>query len=245
MTTDDRLLDIHNNGYSVLKAHLPKSTVTACREAFWQILLEYIQNHGHEPNRGPDRHFLPMPFHRPCFAPEFFFDTTILDVIYGVMGSRIVADQWGCDVALPGSQYQSFHVDYQRPLFEERPDLSMPPYMLVVSFGLIDITAEHGPIEIAARTHQMVREAAIRCVESGECDVHPVLLDVGDVLIRHPWALHRGTPNMTHMPRALATIRYVRRWYVDDSRDVNAIPNATWQSLTTEQRAVLRFPVTA
>lgn len=244
MTANERLLEIQENGYCVLKAHLPKPAVNACREAFWPILLEHFQDHRHEANRGPHRHFLPMPFHWPCFAPEFFFDTTILDVIHGALGSRVVADQWGCDVPLQGSEYQRFHVDYQRPLFEEMPDLSLPPYMLVVSFGLIDITAEHGPIEIAVGTHRMARDAAMRSVESGECDVRPVLLEIGDVLIRHPWALHRGTPNITHTPRALATIRYVRRWYADDSREVNAIPNVIWQSLTREQRAVMRFPVT-
>ena len=53
----------------------------------------------------------------------------------------------------------------------------------------------------------------------------------------------RGTPNLTDMPRALATVRYVRRWYADDSREVNAIPNVIWQSLTQEQKAVMRFPV--
>jgi hypothetical protein len=35
----------------------------------------------------------------------------------------------------------------------------------------------------------------------------------------------------------------LRRWYADESRDVNAIPNALWQSMTREQRALMRFPV--
>ena len=243
MITNGKILEIHENGYCVLKAHFPKRAIDACRRAFWPIFLKYIESHGHEPNRGPHRHFVPMPFQPPCFAPEFFFDMAVLNVIRGVMGPRVVADQWGCDVPLRGSCYQRFHVDYQRPLFEEVPDLSLPPYMLAVSFGLSTITAEHGPIEIAVGTHRMAREAAMRSIESSECDVRSVPLDVGDVLIRHPWALHRGTPNLTDTPRALVTIRYVRHWYADDSREVNAIPNATWQSLTQEQRAVLRFPV--
>jgi hypothetical protein len=100
----------------VLRALYPKRTVNACRKAFWPILLEYLQDHRHEPNHGPHRHYLPMPFHGPCFAPEFFFDKLILEVIRGA------------------------------------------------------------------------REAAMRSVESGECDVHPVLLELGDVLVRHPWA---------------------------------------------------------
>jgi hypothetical protein len=55
--------------------------------------------------------------------------------------------------------------------------------------------------------------------------------------------LHRGTPNLTETPRALLTIRYVRRWYADDSREVNSLPLAVWQSLTAEQRSTMRFPV--
>jgi hypothetical protein len=54
-------------------------------------------------------------------------------------------------------------------------------------------------------------------------------MEMRDVLIRHPWALHRGTPNRTDAPRALVNIRYVRRWYADDSREV--------------KQNLLRFPV--
>jgi hypothetical protein len=55
--------------------------------------------------------------------------------------------------------------------------------------------------------------------------------------------LHRGTPNATDTPRALVTVRYVRRWYADNSREVNAIPRAIWASLTQEQQEVMRFPI--
>ena len=37
--------------------------------------------------------------------------------------------------------------------------------------------------------------------------------------------------------RALVTIRYVRRWYADDSRDVSAIPGPVWNALTIDQQA--------
>jgi ectoine hydroxylase-related dioxygenase (phytanoyl-CoA dioxygenase family) len=243
MIASEKILELHENGYCVLKAHLPKGVIAACRDAFWPVLLAYLKNHEHEPNRGPNRHFLPMPFEPPCFGPEFFFDAEILSIVRGAMGPRVVADQWGCDVALRGSEYQQVHVDYRRPLFEEVPDLSLPPYMLVVSFGLSPITAADGAIEIAPVTHRMAREAAIRSVERGECELRSVPLEVGDVLIRHAWALHRGTPNTKDMPRALVTVRYVRRWYADNSREVNAIPIDIWRSLTREQQEMMRFPI--
>ena len=239
----DRVTEIQDQGYCVLRKHFARPLVDACRDAFWPVLLAYLENHGPEPNRGPHRYFLPMPFEPPCFAPEFFFDPEVLWIVRSVMDDRAVADQWGCDVPLRGSDYQGIHVDYQRPLFDEAPDLLLPAYVLIVNFGLIRIAPENGPIEIAPGTHRMPRKEALRAVEAAEIGLQPVPLEIGDVLIRHPWALHRGTPNTTATPRALVTIRYARRWYADSSRDVESFPRAVWESLTPEQRNMLRFPV--
>lgn len=237
----DSIAEIHDRGYCVLQGRLPRRLIDACREAFWPVLLRYIR--AHKPNRGPQRHFLPMPFDPPCFAPEFFFDPGILAIVRGVMDDRVVADQWGCDAPLRGSDYQDVHADYRRPLFEEAPGLQLPAYFLAVSFGLVPIAAENGAIEIAPGTHRMPRVEALRAVQSGEIELQSVPLESGDVLIRHPWALHRGTPNATDTPRAMVTVRYVRRWYADESRPVNAIGRAVWQGLTPEQQSVMRFPI--
>ena len=186
-----------------------------------------------------------MPFDPPCFSPQFFVNDAILQIVRGAMDDRIVADQWGCDVPVQGSTYQNAHADFARPLFAESPDLSLPPHMLVVSFGLSRITRESGPMEIAPGTHRMPRAAALGAVEAGTIPLQPVELEIGDVLIRHPWALHRGSPNTTSTPRALVSIRYVRRWYADDSRDVSSIPRAVWNGLSEAQQRVMRFPVAA
>lgn len=89
----------------------------------------------------------------------------------------------------------------------------------------------------------MPGKEVLRAVEAGEIGMKAVPLEIGDVLIRHPWALHRGSPNTTGTPRALASVRYVRRWYADDSRKVDLLPRAVWEELTSEQQSVLRFPV--
>jgi ectoine hydroxylase-related dioxygenase (phytanoyl-CoA dioxygenase family) len=115
--------------------------------------------------------------------------------------------------------------------------------MLVVSFGLVPVTLQNGPIEIAPGTHRLPRGEALRAIEASEITMEPVPLEIGDVLIRHPWAMHRGSPNKTDTPRALLSIRYVRRWYADDSREVNFLPCAVWESLTLEQQGVMRYPV--
>jgi hypothetical protein len=169
MATKEKILEIHDKGFCVLKAHFARPAIDACRDAFWPVLLAYLEAQGDEPNRGAHRHFLPMPFEPPCFAETFFFDNQVLGIVRGVMDDRVVADQWGCDVPLRGSDYQGVQIDYERPLFGEAPDLSLPVYMLVVSFGLVRIAPEHGPIEIAPGTHRMPRKEAL---------IHPVPLSV-------------------------------------------------------------------
>ena len=155
----------------------------------------------------------------------------------------VVADQWGCDVSLPGSDYRTFMLIISVRYFGEAPDLLLPAYVLVVTFGLIRITLENGALEIAPSTHHMPRKEALRAVEAAEIGMQPVPLEIGDVLIRHPWALHRGSPNTTDAARALVTVRYVRRWYADNSREVDSIPQSVWESLTPEQQTMMRFPV--
>ncbi len=245
MNIGEKITELQETGFCVLKAHFATPLIDACREAFWPILLDHLKRHSEEPNRGPHRHFVPMPFEPGCFSPEFFFDAGVLSIVHRAMDERVVVDQWGCDIPVLGSQNQEAHVDYQRPLFVEAPDLLLPAYILCVSFGLVEVTLAHGPIEIAPCTHRMPRAEAIKAVLNGEIEMQPIPLAIGDVLIRHPWALHRGTPNTTDTPRALVTIRYVRHWYADNSREVNSIPFAIWQTLTPEQRKLMRFPLGA
>jgi hypothetical protein len=71
-----------------------------------------------------------MPFNPPCFAPEVVLDSEILNIVRCVMDERVVADQWVCDVSVFGSKNQNIHVDNQRPLFPETPDITLPAYML-------------------------------------------------------------------------------------------------------------------
>ncbi len=239
----DKVAELEREGFCVLENLFPAPLINASREAFWPILTSYLSANKNTPNRGPHRHFMAVPFQTPIFSPEFFFSPTILEMVRSTLDDRAVADQWSCDTPVLGSQYQHVHVDYHRPLFPEIPDLPLPPYMLAVSFGLVRIGEEHGPIEIAAGTHRMKREEAQRGVTTGEIPLQQVPLEIGDVLIRHPWALHRGTPNRTSTPRALLTIRYVRRWYEDRSRDVLSIPISVWESLTEDQERVLSFPI--
>src|SRR5262245_23486829 len=105
-----------DRGYCLLPRHYPVELLAACRDAFWPRLVAHLGS-GVPANRGPHRHFLPMSFEPPCFHPQFFFDPDVLAIVRALMDDRVVADQWGCDVPVRGSESQDPHVDYQRPLF--------------------------------------------------------------------------------------------------------------------------------
>lgn len=121
----------------------------------------------------------------------------MLSIARGVMDDRIIVDPWGCDVPVRGSEYRSIHADYRQPLFGERPYLALPIYALVVRFGRVRTTPNNGPIELAPGSHRMIRTEALSAVQVGEIRMQAIPLEIGDVLIRHPWTLHRGSPNHT------------------------------------------------
>ena len=70
MITTDSIREIQDKGYCVLSAHLPLRVIDDCRDSFWPVLLAHLKAHGHEPNRGSHRHFLPMRQNRvnPTFT---------------------------------------------------------------------------------------------------------------------------------------------------------------------------------
>jgi hypothetical protein len=95
------------------------------------------------------------------------------------MDGRVVADQWVFDVSVFGSRNQNIHVDYERPLFPETPDVTLPAYMLVLSFALIRITPDLCPIDLA-KTHigcRIVRRYTL--AECGHIPMLPVTLNIG------------------------------------------------------------------
>ena len=65
MPVEDKIAELQDRGFCVLKAQFAKSLVEACREGLWPILLEYIEGHRDQPNRGPHRHLWRCHLSRP------------------------------------------------------------------------------------------------------------------------------------------------------------------------------------
>lgn len=74
----------------------------------------------------------------------------------------------------------------------------------------------------------------------GEIKLEPILLKLGDVMIRDVRGLHRGTPNRTDEPSPMVVIGYSRRWLFRPEVNIR-IPRATWEQLSERARFLLRF----
>jgi hypothetical protein len=226
------------DGYCVLPQHFSPSILNAWREAFAPLLEGHIAREGHLPNRGPKRYYVTLPFAAPFAEPRLFEDEDLLAVLEHLVGKDFVMCQLATDTPCLGSDYQDVHRDTP-PLFPEW-GRETPPYQLAVNFPLVDVAQENGPVEIARGTHMMSREEGLSRIESGEIALEPVLMRLGDVMIRDVRGLHRGTPNRTQTPRPMVVIGYSRRWLFRPEVSIR-IPRATLDSLSPRARHLLRF----
>ena len=147
--------------------------------------------------------------------------------------------QLGADIPVQGSDYQEMHRDY-RPLFSDQ--IVTPLYALAVNFPLVEVTAENGPFQMARGTHVLPREEGLQKVASGEIPIESFHMMPGDVAIRTPLALHRGSPNRTSQPRPMVVMGYVMHWLHTAKVDLT-VPRDYYESLPEQTRELLRCQV--
>ncbi|MEC8932786.1 MAG: phytanoyl-CoA dioxygenase family protein [Candidatus Latescibacterota bacterium] len=87
--------------------------------------------------------------------------------------------------------------DRRRPL-RSRLETGKPP----------DVTPENGPFEVCDGSLHI--PDSIEKLTNGELEFTPLYLRVGDVLVRDPRCIHRGSPNITDIPRGVAVLGFDR-----------------------------------
>jgi ectoine hydroxylase-related dioxygenase (phytanoyl-CoA dioxygenase family) len=226
------------DGFCVLRGHFPQATLQHWREAFAPLLEAHIAREGHLENRGAARYYVTLPFIEPFSDSSIFEDEDVLAIVEGLAGEDPVMCQLATDTPLLGSDYQDIHRDTP-PLFPET-GLETPPFQLAVNFPLVDVTVENGPFEVARATHLMSKEEGLRRLASGEIQIEPITMKLGDVIIRDVRALHRGTPNRTGEPRPMVVLGYSRRWLFRPEVSIR-VPRAALDTLSPRARSLLRF----
>ena len=230
--------EVKRDGFCVLKNHFPKEKLEKWREAFAPLLAEHIENRGQTENRGAHRYYVTLPFENAFADEAIFADTDVLAIVENLVGEDFVMCQLASDTPLCGSEYQEIHRDAP-PLFPELKAES-PAFQLAVNFPLVDVTTENGAFEVVRETHLLSKAEGLKLIETGGKKIEPIVMNLGDVMIRDVRGLHRGTPNKTVEPRPMVVIGYSRKWLFRPEVSIN-IPRNVWENLSAESRKMLRF----
>jgi ectoine hydroxylase-related dioxygenase (phytanoyl-CoA dioxygenase family) len=178
-----------------------------------------------------------VPFAAPFADPLLYENPSVLAIVEALLGDDSMLLLFGGDTPALGSETQGFHAD----LPELHPEVVMPTFCLTVNIPLVDVTAENGPFEGAPGTHRLSNAEGMRRIERGEAPLTPYLVRRGDVMIRDPRMLHRGTPNRTAEPRPVLVIAYHRPWYRHYGHEAMAICPALRDTLSPRGRSLLRL----
>src|SRR3954452_9908572 len=236
----DRLAEeLKRDGICIIPGLFEPQLIHRWGKAFDALFRERQRRPGGLAPREQARYYLTLPWVPPFADANVFANPAILGVLGRVFAQEYVLVQLGADVPLQGSDYQQIHRDY-RPLFTEQ--IVTPLYALAVNFPLVDVTEENGPFQQARGTHVLPRDEELARVASGEIPMESFLMDVGDVAIRTPLALHRGSPNRTPQPRPMVVMGYVMHWLHTPKVELT-VPRDYYDSLPEDARKLLRCQV--
>ena len=107
---------------------------------------------------------------------------------------------------------------------------------------MVEITEENGPFQVALGRRVPPREEGLAKVNEGEIQMRPFRIKPGDVMVRTPLALHRGTPNLTPIPRQMVVMGHVMHWLYTHNLDLT-IPRDYYQGLPERVKQLLRCQV--
>ncbi len=236
----DRLAEsLNRDGICVIRNLFPQTLIEDWAIAFDQLFQQRKNQAGGLAPREQSRYYLTLPWIDPFANTAIFANPVILAVLNRVFAQEYRLVQLGADVPVQGSTYQEIHRDF-RPLFMDQ--FVTPLYAVAVNFPLVEVTAENGPFQMALGTHVLPREEGLAKIASGEIPIESFYLQPGDVMIRSPLALHRGSPNLTDRPRPMIVMGYVMHWLHTAHLDLR-IPRAYYESLPESIQQMLRCEV--
>ena len=228
---------VRTDGIAILPGHFSAELIAQWAAAFAPLLTAQLAGEPDQ-NRGAHRYYLTLPFCGVFADPAVFADPDIVAIVNLLVGPQPVMCQLAADTPLRGSDYQLLHRDSDA-LFPEAA-LATPPFQLAVNFPLCDVTAENGPFETTRGTQHLDRARALALIESGDLALEPILMKMGDVMIRDVRAIHRGTPNRSDTARPMVVIGYSRSWLMRPEVHID-VPRAVLEALAPQARELLRL----
>jgi hypothetical protein len=238
---DQLAADLNRDGICIIRGLFDRHLIESWAVAFDALFQQRQLQPGGVAPRGKARGYVTLPWVAPFADPAVFANPTILGVLDRVFFQEYKLVQLAADIPMQGSEYQEIHRDF-RPLFTDQ--IVTPLYALAVNFPLVEVTAENGPFEMARGTHVMSREEGLVKVQAGEIPLEQFYLQPGDVMIRSPLALHRGTPNLTPQPRPMMVMGYVMHWLHTHKVDLT-LEQSYYDGLSPQLQQLLRCQTVA
>ena len=193
------------NGYTVLRAALP---LALCSDYGQTVIAEYqrLNDAGWRfASSGAMAGHLNLalgPSGRGLL--DCLVKAGVPQLIDEVAGTPMALAQAAGNLNLPGSNHQNFHID--GPFAE---------CTVIANVCLVATDNSNGATELVAESHQ--RELAywrFRADRWPQRSVRPAL-NPGDVLLRPSTLWHRGTPNLSQVPRPMAAFVWAPARQVD------------------------------
>lgn len=142
--------------------------------------------------------------HLNCFpgqAARFVYDTLqdrgIIDLIKELDPRVVRMPNVGCNFNLPGSHTQHYHLD--RPFTRD---------FMIANVAVVDTNNENGAMEAIPGTHKRFYKYTQFVLERVARNSVRVPLNRGDVLVRSSNVWHRGTANLTSVPRPMLAMTW-------------------------------------
>lgn len=231
--------ELNRDGICVIRGLFDKELIEEWADAFNALFQERQNRPGGLAPRGQARYYLTLPWVKPFANVDVFANPVILGVLNRVFFQEYKMVQLAVDIPTQGSDYQEIHRDF-RPLFSDQ--IVTPLYALAVNFPLVEVTADNGPFQMVRGTHVLPREEGLVKVTAGEIPIESFYMKPGDVMIRSPLALHRGSPNRTSQPRPMIVMGYVMHWLHTAKVDLE-LQQDYYNSLPEEIQQLLRCEV--
>ncbi len=141
---------------------------------------------------GISGHLNSFPGEGSRFAYDALVARGIVDLIRDIYPGSIGTPNVGCNLNLPKSVAQHYHVDS-----------SFLDHFMVVNVALVDTDLANGAIEVTPGTHRKFYKFWRFAVERPHRFSKRLPLGQGDVLVRASTLWHRGMPNHTTTPRPM------------------------------------------
>jgi ectoine hydroxylase-related dioxygenase (phytanoyl-CoA dioxygenase family) len=133
-----------------------------------------------------------FPGEESRFAYEALQENGIIDLIKAVFPKAVRLPNVGCNLNLPNSVEQHYHVD--RNFTDD---------FVIANVAVVDTDVENGAIDVVPGTHKKFYKFWRFAVERAHRAAKRLPMKQGDVLVRTSNVWHRGMPNHTAVARPM------------------------------------------